>query len=765
MNTELQYLEALCKQLYESTDPAERSHAEKSLAEVTERTDCIAKCMMLLEQSNIPYSQLVASTTLIKVISRQTVGVTVEEKLQIKEYLLQHLATHTSFPSYVISNLCQLFARLTKLSWFDLIANDFVFQTSIPTIIGWVEQNQVQVCSVGVQLLVSLTAEMNQQDGVSGISRHRKIAGSFRDTHLYDIFQLSLRLLQQALAGVANFNFSDEAQRGVLSGVLQLAINVLNYDFLGTVIDDSSDDNVTVQIPASWRPAFDSSIIKMCFDLYMHLPTDLGALVLTCLVHLTSVRRTIFTAADRQVYLTAIIAGIGAVLENPQSLNDQGTYHEFCRLVARLKSNFQLVELTKVEGYASIIRRLAEFTTQSLQMPQFSANSVHYLLIFWHRMISSMPYVKPSEPHFIEQYAPLIAKTFIESRINMVSIVAREGIDDPLDDQSTLIQQMEQFSIIGRCEYDKTCQILKHLFDQYASDYQRAVATNDQLNQTLEEWRLTWMVYLIGAAVGGRQASNVSDEHDVFDGDLICRALELMRLTDNRMVTNIRPNEKLEMSYLWFMEQFRKIYISDQVQKSSKVRNKISDSLETPNVGLKSVSSGHFGRCKLVVFTKLTEILHLVDEASILALIVQKIINNFKYWGHNEAVVDSSLSLFNDLSLGYSSVRRLIRLPEIQYLITHHTSSVHGVDGGVQKKCLPEEFSFLGPTADLKTMHCRTTFYSSLSRLLCVEMGEDEGQFERFMTPLTNDLMSKLQRADESLKPIRDRLGANSTMK
>jgi len=33
-------------------------------------------------------------------------------------------------------------------------------------------------------------------------------------------------------------------------------------------------------------------------------------------------------------------------------------------------------------------------------------------------------------------------------------------------------------------------------------------------------------------------------------------------------------------------------------------------------------------------------------------------------------------------------------------------------------------------------MHCRTTFYTALGRLLMVELGEDEEQFERFMMPL-----------------------------
>lgn len=51
---------------------------------------------------------------------------------------------------------------------------------------------------------------------------------------------------------------------------------------------------------------------------------------------------------------------------------------------------------------------------------------------------------------------------------------------------------------------------------------------------------------------------------------LIFRVLQLMNLTDSRLAQ--AGNEKLELAMLSFFEQFRKIYIGDQVQKSSKVR-------------------------------------------------------------------------------------------------------------------------------------------------------------------------------------------------
>jgi len=55
-----------------------------------------------------------------------------------------------------------------------------------------------------------------------------------------------------------------------------------------------------------------------------------------------------------------------------QSLSDAGNYHEFCRLLARLKSNYQLGELVKVDNYSEVIKLIAEFTVTSLQVSVFT---------------------------------------------------------------------------------------------------------------------------------------------------------------------------------------------------------------------------------------------------------------------------------------------------------------------------------------------------------------------------------------------------------
>lgn len=60
--------------------------------------------------------------------------------------------------------------------------------------------------------------------------------------------------------------------------------------------------------------------------------------------------------------------GIKDILENPQGLSDPDNFHEFCRLLARLKTNYQLAELVYIDTYPETIQLIAKFTVQSLQV-------------------------------------------------------------------------------------------------------------------------------------------------------------------------------------------------------------------------------------------------------------------------------------------------------------------------------------------------------------------------------------------------------------
>ncbi|XP_041988745.1 exportin-7 [Aricia agestis] len=682
-------IELLCKQLYESQDPALRDQAEIAVVLFQESPDTLSKCQALLERAASSYSQLLATTTLSKLISQSNSSLSVQQRLDIRNYVLNYLATRPKLATFVVQALVSLFASITKLSWFDMVKEEYVFHNVMNDISSFL-QGPAELCTIGVQLLSQLVVEMNQVSDVDisrSFGKHRKIASSFRDTQLFEMFRLACSLLSSARG--KSLDLTDERQQALLAALLRLAHNCLTFDFIGTTVDESADDLCTVQIPSSWRSTFlEAGTLELFFELYHSVSGSLGGLALACLVQLTSVRRSLFSNSERAKFLNRLTAGVMRILDDTQGLSDPSNYHEFCRLLARLKSNYQLGELVMVDNYPRLIEQIAKFTVQSLQMWQFAPNSVHYLLSLWQRMVASVPYVKAAEPHLLETYAPGVTAAYVTSRLDSVAVLVREGLEDPLDEVGTVQQQLEQVSVIGRCEYAKTCQLLVAHFDRAAAAY--SVETNPQQILILQG-QLAWLVYTIGAAVGGRAALNTSEDNDAMDGELVCRVLQLMNLTDSRLANG--GCEKLELAMMSFFEQFRKIYVGEQVQKNSKV------------------------------YRRLSEVLGLSDEIQLLSVIMRKIITNLKYWGSSEPIISKTLGLLSDLSGGYACVRKLIKLEEVQFMLTHHTA---------------EHFPFLGSGAGGSAeMRCRSMLYTALGRLLMVELGEDEQRFLAFMMPLT----------------------------
>lgn len=131
---------------------------------------------------------------------------------------------------------------------------------------------------IGIRLLSELVVEINHMDEVKfmiddarvwvefnvfclkaemnrSLTRHRKISSSFRDTQLLEIFTLSCNLLKEANSNIKLILSSvKQEQKDLISHLLQLSLNCLLFDFIGTTSsDDTSDDLSTVQIPTSWR--------------------------------------------------------------------------------------------------------------------------------------------------------------------------------------------------------------------------------------------------------------------------------------------------------------------------------------------------------------------------------------------------------------------------------------------------------------------------------------------------------------------------------
>ena len=93
------------------------------------------------------------------------------------------------------------------------------------------------------------------------------------------------------------------------------------------------------------------------------------------------------------MFLQALMTGIQEIMRTKLGLEHEENYHEFCRLLGRLKASYQLSELVKVPLFAEWLELASSFTITSLQNWQYSMNSIHYLLALWGRFQTLLSYI------------------------------------------------------------------------------------------------------------------------------------------------------------------------------------------------------------------------------------------------------------------------------------------------------------------------------------------------------------------------------------
>ncbi|WRX12257.1 hypothetical protein QQP08_004744, partial [Theobroma cacao] len=690
----LAQLEALCERLYNSQDSAERAHAENTLKCFSVNTDYISQCQYILENALTPYALMLASSSLLKQVTDHSLALPL--RIDIWTYLFNYLATRgPKLEQFVTASLIQLLSRGTSEHY-----------------------------AIGLKILNQLVSEMNQPNPGLPSTHHRRVACSFRDQSLFQIFQISLTSLRHLKNDVAS-----RLQELALS----LALKCLSFDFVGTSIDESSEEFGTVQIPSSWRPVLeDSSTLQIFFDYYSITKAPLSKecqrnITLTmvemksqlvrdelwckvgsskeealeCLVRLASVRRSLFAnEAARSKFLAHLMTGTKEILQSGQGLADHDNYHEYCRLLGRFRVNYQLSELVNVEGYSDWIRLVAEFTLKSLQSWQWASSSVYYLLGLWSRLVSSVPYLKGDAPSLLDEFVPKITESFLTSRFNSVQAGFPDDLsENPLDNVELLQDQLDCFPYLCRFQYESSGLYIINMMEPILQSYtERArLQTCDKNELSVIEAKLTWIVHIIAAILKIKQCTGCSMEsQEVLDAELSARVLQLINVTDSGLHSQRYgelSKQRLDRAILTFFQHFRKSYVGDQAMHSSKQ-----------------------------LYARLSELLGLHDHLLLLNVIVGKIATNLKCYTESEEVIDHTLSLFLELASGYMTGKLLLKLETVKFIIANHTR---------------EHFPFL---EEYRCSRSRTTFYYTIGWLIFME--DSPVKFKSSMEPLLQVFLS-----------------------
>lgn len=585
-SAQLASMEAFCLALYTGTDSAQRAEAQKQLLTLQASADFMPQCQYILDNSRLPYAQLIASTSLEALVTQFWTHFTTEQKVEIRNYILNFLATHAgSLEEFVVGGLAKLVSRITKLGWFDSADHREIMEEIMKFLQATIDHR-----IIGLKILNALVDEMNIPTTGRTLTHHRKAAVSFRDLALLKAFQMSITCLNQLQVG-AIAGASDVQLKKIYDLCLKLAISSLSFDFIGTNPEESSEDVGTVQVPASWRAVVtDTTVMQLFFDVYSTSEPPRSNQALETLVQLSSVRRSLFsTDAERATFLQSLMTGIQSIMKTRKGLEHPDNYHEFCRLLGRLKASFQLSELVKVSGFNEWIALATDFTTISLRNWQYSMNSIHYLLALWARMVAALPYLRADagdsqlQSQLLRQAVSTVVQAYMQTMLDSVDVVvASDGdVEDPLDDEGSLKEQMERLPGLARLHFESVSQYLLTMFERALSLYEQGIAVADtgtpQILQQIAivEGRLTWLTQMAAAIVGSCASSGeprkVKSE-TLFDGQLVRCVFKVVEITNYRItVTGGRGkcDSKLEIALLTYFSAFKKSYLSDAINASA----------------------------------------------------------------------------------------------------------------------------------------------------------------------------------------------------
>lgn len=111
-------------------------------------------------------------------------------------------------------------------------------------------------------LLIGIINEMSSYKNY--ISRKATI--NFRDNCLLDIYKFTLQIFNSQYINYLN-NPQDDY---ILSLILKLLYSCINYNFIGTYSDETSEDITNIHLPSSWHCVFDNfDIIKVLSNIYL----------------------------------------------------------------------------------------------------------------------------------------------------------------------------------------------------------------------------------------------------------------------------------------------------------------------------------------------------------------------------------------------------------------------------------------------------------------------------------------------------------------
>ncbi|KAI8393567.1 armadillo-type protein [Radiomyces spectabilis] len=670
---------------------------------ITTPTGTASSLRILLENSASPYVQTFCLSRLKQLVQAQFPVFSDDAKIQLRAFLLDYAFRHPDLVPFVVNQLASLLALVTLLGW-----QEFDSYRHIHEDIVQFNQASMDHRIIGMQILAILVQDINPPSFARNLAKFRKSAGRFRDTQLLEICQMALDTFKEILGQTVTYANPGQQDR-LKDATLSVLVKCFSYDFNGTSSDDAGEDVGTVQVPATWRPMFiKEDFVSTFFTAYRTFLPPFSSKVMECIVMIASVRKSLFTTHnERSAFVLALMDGAREIMLTSQGMNDADNYNGFCRFLYRFRSTAPLNELAEKAGYLDWIQLVANFSLQAFQSWKWAPNTAMYILGFWSRIVQSMTYYHQLGEGTVQKLESItveLTQAYISTVMESVPVIIDEGLEDPLENEDSLMETLNMLGQIARCKYEQSSTALLAIFDPIASQYEGLIAgaasgmtAGNDFKEALEmiETKFAWLVYMIAACIGNRSSFLSSDTLDTVDSQLTTKVLQLMNVQQALQTQhgNTFMNEKLDLAFIAFFNQFKKSYMGDSMSGKE-------------------------------IYTKINEVFGINDHVQMLSMIMRKIVGNLQHWGDNEQVVRRTLELFQELANGYSPSKNLRKLQVTQMLLENHMSG---------------QFTFFDHP---KQQQNKKLYYHVLCKLLFANDNVGRRELQAFMKPFDMRLQS-----------------------
>ena len=715
----VEHFERLCSDFYAPSNESSRRQAQDILTPIASSVEATPQLQSILATTSNQHALVFCATALTKLVSSNWHSITDEQKSQISSFMQNYLyencgRLNQQISPYLIRFLC----RVVKLSWLDGPKHQMIVQEMQ----RFFNSDSAHYL-LGLEIYSELVSELNLTAGPQ-VSRFRRVALSFRDGALLSILETNLTSLRNIHSGALPF------EEPVVRRMLRVLVVGLNFDFLGSVPDETDDHLQAVMIPHSFSSFRDPLLPVLLFSIYEQC-VKIGAksaaiLALQSLVLIASFRRSFYQKEDDRNKITShFLQGTGNLMNLRIGLSDRDCFHEMCRLIGKVRVGENLTEFLEIPGFTSWLENVLRFTSEALNSGE--GNSLIYLAMFWSSLApaaarlankSEAPLSPPSVGWTsqstsvsipIQQvigFVKQVTAAFIESRIRQD--------DDVLEDEVLRTEQLEVVLGLSCAAFDDTASVILQIIG-------RATSLKDKI------WAVYMASMLVASQGEGASRKMVRIERPGSSELEIVGALGVAVIS--LMTSNSSSSERLELAFLASLEALRRVYLTEHAKSAS---SSMTDRKE-------SRLAGYLG---------------LNDEESIVTVMVSKAAANIQNLSNYEAVIKRSLLLFSDLcssvtfvevseSVGpqlIQSGRLLLSNPAVQTILNRHATS--------------EFRTFLD---NPKLGKYRTTYYHTLGKLIfleCRASGVDaKNVFQNFCAPMTESLWTLWQGHQQNLNP------------